>query len=81
MCGSNIAPAIMPAAMFVAVPRAPPPPKEPPEYSPGLSSTLLNSSVLGLMFATPEPPLDESMPFSDTETSMYDYEKVEVAAG
>ena len=63
----------MPVASFAAVPRTPPPPKTPPpEVGFGISSGVLNTTLLGRMFATPEPG-DEHM-LSDTDTSLFDYQ-------
>ena len=72
----------MPTAMFAAVPRVPPPPRDAPYVSAGLASTLLNSSMLTRMFATPVPesdPLGNTQlgttgPITDPDTSYYDYE-------
>ncbi|ELT93187.1 hypothetical protein CAPTEDRAFT_223993 [Capitella teleta] len=66
--GSKIASAIMPSLTMTASPHIPFPV---PENTEGLQSTsVLNSSLLGRMFATPEPRDDPS----ETDTSLYDYE-------
>ncbi len=70
----------MPAAMFAAVPRTPPPPKEPPVYGPGLSTAVLGSSVIGRLFATPEPPAEPHV-MSDTDTSLFDYDSPDLQPG
>ena len=63
----------MPTAMFAAVPRTPPPPKESPDFGVGINSALLNSSMLTRMFASPDIPDDN--PLSDTDTSLFDYDR------
>ncbi|XP_074646610.1 centrosomal protein of 89 kDa-like isoform X2 [Tubulanus polymorphus] len=68
---AHIAAALVPTATFAAVPRTPPPPKPSPQYTAGLSSTLLNSTMLSRMFATPVPPIDDGS--QEVDTSIDDY--------
>ena len=67
---SNIAPGIMPSIAVAAVPRSPPPPPQ-TQSDPNMTTTVLNSSMLGRMFAT--PPMDDPNR-SETDTSLIDYE-------
>ncbi|XP_038067839.1 centrosomal protein of 89 kDa-like [Patiria miniata] len=59
---SHIGSALLPRAMFAAVPRSPEPPAEPPEERPpsALSSALLNASLVGRIIATRTPPPPDS---------------------
>ncbi|CAH1778655.1 unnamed protein product [Owenia fusiformis] len=69
----NIGAALLPTSLFTAVPRIPPPPKDDPPQVSGLATTLLNSSMLGRMFAT---PTQEAL-VSDADTSLPDYSGAE----
>lgn len=70
----HIAAALMPPLVFIAVPDTPAP-QPVPGVGLGLSSSLLNTTAIGRMFGTPVPADEE--PFSEPESSMYDYEHME----
>ncbi|XP_048253496.1 centrosomal protein of 89 kDa-like isoform X2 [Haliotis rufescens] len=72
---AHIGAALLPTAAFLAVPRTPPP-QTPPGTGVGLSSTVFNSSMVGRMAAQPQP-LSDDEPFSDPESSLYDYQQME----
>ena len=70
----------MPPVVFTAVPRIPPPVLEKSRYSLGLSTSLLNTSLLSRLFATPTPAPDvdrEEWPSDDNDSSNLDYEREE----
>lgn len=73
---TNINPALVPSAAFAAVPRTPAP-QPVPTTGLGGSSEVLNSSLLGRPALPPSAQDDE--PFSDPESSLYDYQVMEDA--
>lgn len=73
---SNINPALVPSAAFTVVPRTPAP-KPVPTTGLGGSAEVLNSSLVGRP-AVPDPTPDDE-PFSDPESSLYDYQVMEDA--
>ncbi|XP_053400962.1 centrosomal protein of 89 kDa-like isoform X5 [Mercenaria mercenaria] len=73
---TNINPALVPSAAFTVVPRTPAPEHVHTTVLGG-SAEVLNSSLLGRP-AVP-PPAHDDEPFSDPESSLYDYQVMEDA--
>ena len=73
---TNINPALVPSAAFAVVPRTPAP-THINATALGGSAEILNSSLLGRP-AVP-PPSHDDEPFSDPESSLYDYQVMEDA--
>ncbi|XP_041375481.1 centrosomal protein of 89 kDa-like isoform X2 [Gigantopelta aegis] len=74
---SHIGGALVPSAIFAAVPKTPPP-TTPPGTGVGLAGSLSNVATLGRLFAEPMPLSDDD-PLSDPESSLYDYQQMEEA--
>lgn len=73
---TNINPALIPSAAFTVVPRTPAP-EHVATTSLGGSAEVLNASLLGR--PTVAGPGQDDEPFSDPESSLYDYQVMEEA--
>ena len=74
---SHIGGALVPSAIFAAVPKTPPP-TTPPGTGVGLAASLTNVATIGRLFAEPVP-LSEDDLLSDPDSSLYDYQQMEEA--